>query len=297
MNALASSLPFAHSGVDTHAHVFERGLPLSGERRYAPAYDATLDDYLPLLNAHGMTHAVLVQPSFLGTDNGYLLQALAAQSERLRGVVVVAPDISTSELANMHRCGVTGIRLNLMEQTLPDLGAQPWTSLLDNIARLGWHVELHRNAVDLAPMIDRLLERGVRVVVDHFGRPDPALGTQDRGFKALLGYGSTGCVWVKVSGAYRCAAPGSSFVADATAQLIEHFGAHRLMWGSDWPHTQYEAVTSYGESLSALLDLGLHAEDLDAIVRKTALSFYGFATESAAPQDASAPNAALQRAI
>jgi len=269
---------------------------LSGERRYAPAYDATLDDYLPLLNAHGMTHAVLVQPSFLGTDNGYLLQALAAQSERLRGVVVVAPDISTSELADMHRRGVTGIRLNLMEQTLPDLGAQPWTSLFDNVARLGWHVELHRNAVDLAPMIDRLLERGVRVVVDHFGRPDPALGTQDRGFKALLGYGSTGSVWVKVSGAYRCAAPGSSFVADATAQLIEHFGAHRLMWGSDWPHTQYEAVTSYGESLSALFDLGLNADELDSIVRKTALSFYGFDTESAA-HDASASNAALQRAI
>ena len=69
MYALASSLPFAHGGVDTHALVFELGLPLTGDRRYAPAYYATRDDYLPLLNAHLMTHAVLVQPSVLGTDN------------------------------------------------------------------------------------------------------------------------------------------------------------------------------------------------------------------------------------
>jgi predicted TIM-barrel fold metal-dependent hydrolase len=292
----ASSLPFAESGVDTHAHVFERGLPLLGERRYAPAYDATLDDYLPLLNAHRMTHAVLVQPSFLGTDNRYLLQALSAERARLRGVAVVAPDIDEDEVADLHRRGVTGIRLNLIEQALPDLGAQPWTSLLKTVARLGWHVELHRNAVDLAPMIDRLLDIGVRVVVDHFGRPDPALGTQDLGFKALLGYGKTGRVWVKVSGAYRCAEPGSTFVRDATAQLIEHFGTQGLMWGSDWPHTQYEALTNYGESLSMLLEAGLDAAALDAIVRTTALSFYGFGVESVA-HTVSATTATLQRAV
>lgn len=257
-------------------------MPLSGERRYAPAYGATLSDYLPLLNAHGMTHAVLVQPSFLGTDNRYLLQALSVHAERLRGVAVVAPSVTEDELADLQRRGVTGIRLNLMEQALPELGAQPWTSLFDNVARLGWHVELHRNAVDLAPIIDRLLDRSVRVVVDHFGRPDPALGTQDRGFKALLGYGKTGRVWVKVSGAYRCATPASTFVLDAMAQLIEQFGSERLMWGSDWPHTQFEAVMGYGESLSTLLGAGLDAAALDAILRTTALSFYGFDVEPVA---------------
>ncbi|MEC5409740.1 amidohydrolase family protein [Paraburkholderia sp. MPAMCS5] len=296
MNASASSLPFARHGVDTHAHIFERGLPLSGARRYAPNYDATLDHYLPLLDAHGMKHAVLVQPSFLGTDNHYLLQAVSANRARLRGVAVVASDIAEDELADMNRRGVTGIRLNLMEQALPDLGAKPWSPLLDKVSRLGWHVELHRNAADLASLIDPLLDSGARIVVDHFGRPDPAPGTLDPGFKALLAYGKTGRVWVKVSGAYRCAAPGATFVRDATAQLIEHFGAQRLMWGSDWPHTQYEAVTRYGESLATLLDAGLDAAALDAIVRTTALSFYGFDVKSAA-QATPATTAALQRAM
>lgn len=271
------SLAQSHScRVDTHAHVFERGLPLTDSRRYAPAYDATLDAYLQLLNTHDIGRAVLVQPSFLGTDNRYLLQALSQDTHRLRGVAVVAPDASEEALAELHRQGVTGIRLNLIEQSLPDLGAKSWTPLLERLSRLGWHVELHRNAQDLAPMLDRLLEAGLPVVVDHFGRPDPEKGIHDPGFKTLLGYGGTGRVWVKVSGAYRCAVPGSGFVHEATSQLVEHFGAERLMWGSDWPHTQYEQVMNYGQSLSTLLELGLDAAMVDAILSTTPALFYGF---------------------
>jgi hypothetical protein len=61
------------TGIDTHAHVFERGLPLANARRYAPGYDAPLSAYLAQLDAHGLSNGVLIQPSFLGTDNSYLL--------------------------------------------------------------------------------------------------------------------------------------------------------------------------------------------------------------------------------
>lgn len=279
--------------VDTHAHVFEKGLPLTDGRRYAPDYNATLDTYLQLLNAHGIERAVLVQPSFLGTDNRYLLQALSRDRRRLRGVAVVTPDVSEKELAALHAQGVTGIRLNLIGQALPNLAANSWTPLLERLSELGWHVELHRNAQDLAPMLDRLLEAGVPVVVDHFGRPDPQKGVQDPGFRTLLGYGKTGRVWVKVSGAYRCAA-GSDFVREATGQLVEHFGAGRLMWGSDWPHTQHEQMMNYGKSLSTLLEPGLDATATDAILCTTPAAFYGF--EQKGGKDAAPTTSLLQRA-
>jgi predicted TIM-barrel fold metal-dependent hydrolase len=54
-------------------------------RRYAPSYDAPLGDYLGQLLAHGFSHGVLVQPSFLGTDNRYLLSALQTVPGQLRG--------------------------------------------------------------------------------------------------------------------------------------------------------------------------------------------------------------------
>jgi predicted TIM-barrel fold metal-dependent hydrolase len=62
--------------VDTHAHVFRRGLKLADTRRYAPDYDVEIEDYLRQLDAHAVTRGVLVQPSFLGTDNSFMLKAL-----------------------------------------------------------------------------------------------------------------------------------------------------------------------------------------------------------------------------
>ena len=64
------------TGIDAHAHVFSRALNLAATRRYTPGYDAMLAQYLTHLQNHGLSHGVLVQPSFLGTDNSYLLAAL-----------------------------------------------------------------------------------------------------------------------------------------------------------------------------------------------------------------------------
>ena len=44
---------------------------------------------------------------------------------------------------------------------------------------------------------------GVKIVVDHLGRPDPKSGVNSDGFKALLRSIDKGRTWVKVSGGYR----------------------------------------------------------------------------------------------
>lgn len=85
------------------------------DRRRAPAgYDATPEDYLRVLGANGMSKGVLVQPSFLGTDNSYLVAALQKYPDRFRGIAVVAPTISGAELQKLQDAGVVGIRLNLV---------------------------------------------------------------------------------------------------------------------------------------------------------------------------------------
>ena len=43
-------------------------------------------------------------------------------------------------------------------------------------AHLALHVELHCEARLLREFVPKLLHAGLDVVVDHFGRPDPALG-------------------------------------------------------------------------------------------------------------------------
>ena len=256
------------TAIDAHAHVFARGLPLAPRRRHAPQYDALLADYVDHLDRHAISHAVLVQPSFLGTDNSYLIDAVRSSPQRLRGVIVAEPDIAEDALAALAAQGAVGIRLNLVGLEIPDFAAPPWQALLAHVRALGWHVEVHREARDLPPILDALLASRCNLVVDHFGRPDPKLGVDDPGFAALLRAADSGRVWVKLSAAYRSAqslrlapadrsASGAEQDAEAAqaaaSALLGAFGPERLVWGSDWPHTQHEDSIDFARS-RALLD-------------------------------------------
>jgi predicted TIM-barrel fold metal-dependent hydrolase len=244
----------ALTGVDAHAHIFVRGLPLAAARRHAPDYDATLDSYVAHLAAHGLSHGVLVQPSFLGTDNRYLADISRRYPQRFRAVAVVDPQASAAELETLAQSGVVGTRLNLIGLPLPDLTEGPWPRFLARVNALGWHVEVHRHAADLPVLLDALLAQRCTVVVDHFGRVAPGIGASDPGFRYLLSKAHTGNVWVKLSAAYRNAS-GSDGASDAVplaAALLHAFGPERLVWGSDWPNTQHRHLIDYASAAAAL---------------------------------------------
>ena len=269
------------TAIDTHAHVFERGLPLANARRYAPAYDAPLSAYLAQLDAHGVSHGVLVQPSFLGVDNSYLLAALKQAPQRLRGVAVIDPVAPETLLTQMNAEGIVGIRLNLIGAPDPQLTSPVWQAALARLHALGWHVELHVEARRLPALLQPLLEAQVNVVVDHFGRPDPALGVEDPGFTALLAAGRTRRVWVKISGAYRNGGNGTDGRGEAIAQaamprLKDALGLDRLVWGSDWPHTQFESQISYDKMWAFTSVLLPNAADRKQVLVDTPAQLFRF---------------------
>ena len=232
----------AVTAVDAHAHVFRRGLPLAASIRYAPDYDATPEDYLKTLEANGISNAVLVQPSFLGTDNSYMLEALKRYPDRFRGIAVVQPDISPDTLRELASVGVVGVRLNLIGAPNPQFDTEPWPMFLKRLADLGWQVEIQAEARRWPEWLPLLLESGVTIVADHFGKPDPKLGVDDPGFRELLKAGASGRVWVKISGSYR---NGAGLPEAAMPLLRDSFDLDHLVWGSDWPHTQFEKATNY----------------------------------------------------
>lgn len=263
--------------VDTHVHVFTHDLPMVEGRRYTPAYDATLDTYRQRSSQAGITHAVLVQPSFLGCDNSHMVQALRQHPDTLRGIAVVPPDVSPQALDELKQAGVAGIRLNLDGLPLPAFQAPMWRTLLGELARLDLMVEVHRDARDLPDLVPPLVDAGLRVVVDHFGRPDDLLGERDPGFRHLLTQAATRHVWVKLAAGYR-----NSWTQDdpeqavrVTQQLLAHFGSDRLVWGSDWPHTRHERQ-NIPATLAALETWVPDAAQRSAILGDTALRLFGF---------------------
>ncbi len=280
MSSMSETCPLPISGIDAHAHVFERGLGLAAVRRYAPDYDATLADYLTRLEENGLSHGVLVQPSFLGTDNSYLLAALQQAPQRLRGVVVVERDIAFDALQRMDALGVAGVRLNLMSQPLPDFAESTWQRFFQDLRQLDWHVELHLPLEDLPGLVQPLLAMGCKVVVDHFGRPDARLGAEQPAFARLLELGESGRLWIKVSGIYRLGgAPEQNlhFAEKALSLMLQSLGPDRLLWGSDWPHTQHEQEVSFASEFERLRRLACAPPLRQHLLCDTAAQLFGFA--------------------
>lgn len=226
---------------DVHAHVCGPAdrYPLIPERLYTPPV-ASPADYRHMLDALGIERGVLVQPSIYGTDNRAMLDALAGDPRRLRGVAVLPFDVDAREVERLHALGVRGVRSNIVDLKGDAKGKLP----LDGLQRLartvqpfGWHVEFLMH-VDEFPDLDRqLADFPVDVVFGHLGYVNVAKGTGTAGFAALLRLMRDGKAWVKLTAPYRLTLSELPYAdTDATARILVETAPDRLLWGSDWPH-------------------------------------------------------------
>lgn len=267
----------AITGIDTHAHIFRQDLPMVPNRRYSPDYDALIEQYIAHLDRHGLSHGVLIQPSFLGTDNSYMAQALRRFPERLRAVAVVDASVSEGELDALAEVGMVGIRLNLIGKNLADYAGPEWTALFKRLAARGWQVEIQRGFDDLALIVPAILACGVDVVIDHFGLPADGIDPQNDAHRTFLSLLGEPKLWLKLSAGYRS----GSDLAKAQrllSQLREAAGGlERFLWGSDWPNTQFEQQTGYAEQFALFEALLPDANERAQVLIDNPATLFGFA--------------------
>jgi 2-pyrone-4,6-dicarboxylate lactonase len=243
---------------DTHAHICGPAshFPYSGERIYTPP-DALLPAYQQLLGTLGVERAVLVQPSIYGSDNRVLLDALATDPQRLRGVAVIDADIPQAELERMHEMGVRGVRCNIVDvkEGKGRLPMDALRALARRIQPLGWHLEFLMH-VDEFPELDVLLaDFPVDVVFGHLGYMLAGQGVDASGFAALLRLLRSGRAWVKLTGPYRISGAARPY-SDVTpfAHALINAAPDRLVWGTDWPHVMVKGVMPNDGDLCDLLE-------------------------------------------
>ncbi len=273
------TIPFA---IDSHAHVFDPvRFPLrdTGGHMPVPNECGTPAQFLTVLDAHRITHGLLVNPQAgYATDNGCMLDAIARSGGRLKGVALVGHEISDGELQSLTDDGVVGARFNLVFAHATSIRGEAGETLLARIRALGWFAQIYYRDDGLLEALPSLRASGIKVVVDHCGGFDPNKGLQQPGFQALLELGRSGNAAVKLSGAFRLSRePWPHIDLDAyIAALIEVFTPDNCVWGSDWPFVRFPARVDYGPQL-ALVERWLpDANDRLKVLWETPRRWFGF---------------------
>ena len=233
--------------VDAHCHVFGPGaeFPFAPERKYTPC-DAGKHQLSALRDRLGFSRNVIVQATCHGADNRAMVDALIASGGRAKGIATVRRDVTDAALQSLHDAGVRGVRFNFVKRLVDSTPRDELMEIAARIHKLGWHVVIYFEAVDLPELWDFFAALPTNVVVDHMGRPDvtkPIDGPEFSLFLKLMREHEN--VWSKVSCPERLSVSGPPAlngettpyrdVAPFARRVVEEF-PDRVLWGTDWPH-------------------------------------------------------------
>jgi predicted TIM-barrel fold metal-dependent hydrolase len=266
--------------VDSHAHVFGTDHPFAPDLVYTPhaTQRGTAAQFRAVLDAHGFSHALLVGAQPYMYDNTCLLEAIAAGGGRFKGVALVPAGASAAAMRGLAESGIVGLRFNLSTFGLREFTEPGADGLLAQARELGWFLQIHCERDELAPAMPYIARSGLRVLVDHFGRPDPARGLHQPGFAALLELGRTGPHVVKLSGPFRSSLAGYPYrdIDPYIAACLEAFTPSRCVWGSDWPFVRMDERVDYGPPLTCLERWLPDPADRHRVLWETPSGLFGF---------------------
>jgi predicted TIM-barrel fold metal-dependent hydrolase len=272
---------FDEPKVDCHCHVFDPArFPYGADTFYRPAGQeiATAAQLSQVFHAYGVQYGLLVGPnSGYELDNRCMLEAIERSGGRLKGIAVVRNDIARDELEQLRRQGVIGVAFNATFHGVDYyLGT---ADLLARLAALDMCVSLqvqHDQAVALAPLLER---SGVRVLIDHCGRPTPEAGLAQPGFQALLALARTKRAWVKLSGYAKFSRSAHPYadVRPYVEALIDAFTPDGCLWASDWPFLRAPERVDYGPLLALVASLLPDVGERRRVLWETPRRVLGFA--------------------
>ena len=304
--------------VDVHAHIFpqvygnvadgptrglgyghisignrvEQLMPPGGEKTAH-----TVETLIATLDWAGVERAMLLQGSYYGPCNPYVLEAVARYPERLWGAAFLDPWAPGSREAAAEVLAAPGFRALKLECSVPTglCGLHPDARLDD--AALDWlWAELERRGrvlvLDLGAVRSRSYQTGavrslaqrypaLRVVIAHLAQPTPRAEADAalwNLWQEQIDLGRLPNVW------FDCAAL-PAYVAEEgypfpTAgrylrTAIERIGSDKVMWGSDLPgmlvHATYPQLVKLGELHTQFLS----ASERELVMGGNALRVYG----------------------
>jgi predicted TIM-barrel fold metal-dependent hydrolase len=275
------------NSCDTHFHVFgpPEQFPFLSTHEYTPPA-APLEHYLKMIATIGIERAVVVQPSVHGLDNSATLNAIKNSRGKFLGVGRIDDETPKDGLQRLHDSGIRGVRFNLLDRPRGNVKLDVLDRCVDNIAGFRWSVDLHIDMKNLLDQEKRIRDMPVPVVIDHIARVKPAEGMKQAGFQLLLDLIKLKHVWVKVSGADKiCNKTVHSYFGLPFVEVIPYAQAvidaapDRVIWGTDWPHSNNFApghTPNDGDLVDLLAQFAPDEQTRKRILVDNPAALYGF---------------------
>jgi 2-pyrone-4,6-dicarboxylate lactonase len=225
---------------DTHLHIygpFDR-YPLVAERNYDPDPHSTLDDYLRVQRALGLERAVIVTGSGNGSNNQITLDALQRMKGSFKGLALLDPAITDTELSKLKEVGFTGFRIKANGRG--GLALEDTKRMIARTAGFGWHIEfMSQSMAEVIGAVPFLNSLKVPYVFDHVAHAEPHQNKNDREFGELLAIlKNEEHAWINLYSFYQLSNAGPPDYSDMLAvvgAIVEARPDH-VVWGSNWPH-------------------------------------------------------------
>lgn len=268
--------------VDSHVHVWPKlteKYPL--DSKYTPADLAPVafppEEIMQLGQKEGVQRVVLIQMSFFGFDNTYMLDCINKWPKVFRGVAIIdhdAPGVPDKMVA-LRKLGVRGYRLYANAKNVASWDGSPGIDAMFKTAAETQQAICLLSDPEVLTVIDKMATRypNTRIVIDHFSRIGMR-GQVDQGdLEKLCKLGRFENVFVKTSAFYALGQKKAPYtdLLPMIKQLRDAFSADRLMWGSDCPYQVQDGHT-YPSSFALIAKHAdfLSENERNAVLGKTA---------------------------
>ncbi|MGA9562124.1 MAG: amidohydrolase family protein [Pseudolabrys sp.] len=241
---------FDEPKIDCHVHVIDpANFPYGKDATYKPAGQeiGTPAQLCQVMKSYGVKHALLVQPnSGYGSDNFCMLDAIAKDKNRFKGIAIIDLDAEIATLRELQAQGIVGAAIN------PTFHGNDYYKHADGLMKRLADLDMFFNLQvenDQFLMYEPWIERiPVKVLIDHAGRPEPAAGLSQPAFAAMLRLAKTGRVNVKISGYLKFAKVPYPFEDcwPFVRAIVDAFTLDHCMWASDWPYLRAPGRQDYG---------------------------------------------------
>ena len=262
---------------DTHMHFYDESVPAAQGGPALPG-NFTVPMYRELQKRLGLERVIVVQPNAYQTDNRVTLAAIRALGPNAKGVGVVGPSATASEIVQLSMGGICAQRIFQLPGGA--IGFDKMDQVMARVHPHGWHANIQLDGRDLPKHEAQIKKLPGKFVIDHIGKFLEPVPPHHEAFRSLQRLLDTGRCWVKLSAPYevsRSGAPKYEDVGKLAKALVRH-APERLLWASNWPHPSApkDKMPDDADLLDLLLDWAPDEAVRKQILVDNPAQLYGF---------------------